>query len=89
MRADSSHRPGRPRRPGRQSVERVSIETESIELAAFLKWAQVVASGGQAKRLIQSGRVTVNDRIELRRGRVLVPGDRVGVGGRALEVVRA
>jgi len=68
-------------------VERIPIETESIELAAFLKWAQVVGTGGQAKMLIQSRRVKVNGQVELRRGRTLVPGDRVEVGARVLEVV--
>ncbi|OLD39346.1 MAG: RNA-binding protein [Armatimonadetes bacterium 13_1_40CM_3_65_7] len=68
-------------------MERIPIETESIELAAFLKWAQVVGTGGQAKMLIQSRRVKVNGQVELRRGRTLVPGDRVEVGARVLEVV--
>ena len=54
-----------------------------------MKWAQVVGSGGQAKVLIQSGRVRVNGQVELRRGRTLVPGDRVEVGARVLEVVGA
>jgi len=57
-------------------------------LGAFLKWAQVADTGGQAKTLIRSGRVKVNGQVELRRGRTLVPGDRVEVGARVLEVVR-
>jgi ribosome-associated protein len=89
MRADSSHRPARPGRLGRLSVERVSIKTKTIELAAFLKWAQVVGTGGQAKALIQGGRVKVNGQVELRRGRALAPGDRVEVGARVLEVIGA
>src|SRR2546428_4973428 len=90
MCAESSDRPGRSSRPGRLgrlSVARVSIETKRIGLAAFLKWAQVVGTGGQAKMLIQSRRVKVNGQVELRRGRTPVPGDRVGVGARGLEVV--
>ncbi|HEX4840824.1 MAG TPA: RNA-binding S4 domain-containing protein [bacterium] len=68
-------------------TERVAIVTASIELGAFLKWTQVVQSGGQAKALIQSGRVQVNGAPERRRSRTLVPGDRVEVGARTLEVV--
>ena len=68
-------------------TERVSIITASVELGSFLKWAQVVQSGGQAKALIQSGRVRVNGTPERRRSRTLVPGDRVEVGARTLEVV--
>ena len=67
----------------------MSIKTRRIELAAFLKWAQIVGTGGQAKVLIQSGRVKVDGQVELRRGRMLVPGDRVEVGARVLEVVGA
>ena len=73
----------------RGAARRIPIQTESISLAAFLKWAQAVGTGGQAKALIQSGRVKVNGQVELRRGRTLVPGDRVEVGGRVLEVVGA
>jgi ribosome-associated protein len=69
------------------ATERVPIVTASIELGALLKWAQVVQSGGQAKALIQSGRVRVNDTPERRRSRTLVPGDRVEVGARTLEIV--
>ncbi len=68
-------------------TERVPIRTASIELGAFLKWAQAVQSGGQAKALIQSGRIRVNGALERRRSRTLVPGDRVEVGARTLEVV--
>jgi ribosome-associated protein len=49
----------------------------TIELGKFLKWAGVVQTGGEAKILIQAGRVKVNDEIEKRRGRKLVEGDRV------------
>ncbi len=69
-------------------MQRVPIQTESVELGAFLKWAQVVETGGQAKSLIQSGRVRVNGEPERRRGRTLSPGDRVQIGPRVLEVVR-
>jgi ribosome-associated protein len=69
------------------ATERVPIVTARIELGAFLKWAQVVQSGGQAKALIQSGRVRVNGTPERRRSRTLVPGDRVEVGARTLEIV--
>lgn len=69
-------------------MERISIRTESVELAAFLKWARVAGTGGQAKVLIQAGRVKVNGRTERRRGLALVPGDRVEVGSHTLEVVR-
>ena len=48
---------------------------ESIELDPFLKLAQIVDSGGQAKHLIQAGYVRVNGEVETRRGRKLHHGD--------------
>ncbi|HQY95308.1 MAG: RNA-binding S4 domain-containing protein [Caldilinea sp.] len=60
---------------------------ETIKLEQFLKLAQLVATGGQAKGLIQSGQVRVNGLVETRRGRKLRPGDRVVVGGETLLVM--
>jgi|GEM_PF-459496 len=54
---------------------------ETIQLDQFLKMAQIVQSGGEAKVLIQSGVVTVNGIPETRRGRKLRPGDTVTVDG--------
>lgn len=54
---------------------------DSIQLDRFLKLAQVVQSGGEAKLLIQSGAVRVNGQPETRRGRKLKPGDTVTVNG--------
>lgn len=62
------------------------MEEETIKLEQFLKLAQVVATGGQAKMLIQSGAVRVNGVVETRRGRKLRPGDSVVVDGEELIV---
>ncbi len=61
-------------------------EEETIKLEQFLKLAQIVATGGQAKMLIQSGAVRVNGITETRRGRQLRPGDKVVVDGEELIV---
>jgi ribosome-associated protein len=63
-----------------------STMAETIKLDQFLKLAQVVATGGQAKQLIQDGQVRVNGEVELRRGRKLVAGDVVLVDGEELVV---
>jgi len=60
---------------------------ETIKLEQFLKLAEVVATGGQAKVLIQSGAVRVNGLVETRRGRKLRPGDRVVVDNEELVVM--
>ena len=54
--------------------------TSAIRLDQFLKVQRVVATGGQAKLMIQSGEVLVNGRVETCRGRQLVVGDVVTVG---------
>jgi ribosome-associated protein len=59
---------------------------EYIKLDQFLKLAQVVATGGEAKHLIQAGLVKVNGLVEMRRGRKLRHGDNVEVEGEELVV---
>ena len=46
----------------------------------------VAPTGGQAKLMIQGGDVQVNGTLETRRGRKLVSGDRVTVGGQTFDV---
>ena len=48
-----------------------------MKLDQFLKWKNLVSSGGEAKIYIKSGEVKVNGKIELRRGRKLTSGDKV------------
>ena len=57
-----------------------------IKLDSFLKWQSLVETGGQAKLLIQNGEVRVNGKIETRRGRKLVNGDKVTFKGKTLSV---
>jgi ribosome-associated protein len=60
---------------------------DAIRLGQFLKLANLVESGGEAKPLVADGAVTVNGKVETRRGRQLAPGDVVSVGGQAARVV--
>ena len=48
-----------------------------MKLDQFLKWNNLVSSGGEAKILIKSGSVKVNGIVETRRGRKLNKGDKV------------
>lgn len=61
-------------------------DSVTIKLDQFLKWVGAVSTGGEAKLLIQDGEVLVNDQVETRRGRKLVPGDVVRVRGQSYEV---
>jgi ribosome-associated protein len=70
------------------AVRDVPIGDQTIRLGQFLKLADLIDTGGEAKVLIASGDVTVNGEVDVRRGRQLVPGDVVEVLGRAARVVR-
>ncbi len=61
-------------------------EKNTIRLDQFLKLKGLASTGGQAKLLIQSGEVEVNNAMELRRGRKLVPGDTVTIGEQTYSV---
>ncbi|HYU84325.1 MAG TPA: RNA-binding S4 domain-containing protein [Kribbellaceae bacterium] len=67
----------------------VYIRDESIRLGQFLKLADLVDTGADAKPLLASGVVLVNGAVETRRGRQLVPGDVVTVHDRSVQVARA
>lgn len=58
----------------------------TIKLDQFIKWVGAVQTGGEAKLLIQDGQVKVNGKVETRRGRQLVEGDRVMVLGETFVV---
>ena len=60
----------------------VSITTEFIKLQDLLKYANLVATGGEAKERIQGGEVTVNGEICTMRGRKIRPGDDVCFDGK-------
>lgn len=56
-------------------MENVKINSRTIQLDQFLKWANLVESGGQAKSLIQAGKVRVNGEVEKRRSHKLSDSD--------------
>jgi ribosome-associated protein len=66
----------------------VPVGDDVIRLGQFLKLADLIDTGGEAKVLIASGDVTVNGEVDTRRGRQLLPGDVVEVLGRVARVIR-
>ncbi|TWG90231.1 ribosome-associated protein [Nocardioides sp. J9] len=64
----------------------VPIRDQSIRLGQFLKLANLVESGADAKPVIADGLVRVNGEVETRRGRQLVLGDVVELAGQAARV---
>ncbi|WP_300641175.1 RNA-binding S4 domain-containing protein [Nocardioides sp.] len=59
----------------------VAIRDEVIRLGQFLKLANLIESGSEAKEVVASERVLVNGVLETRRGRQLVKGDVVELVG--------
>lgn len=55
--------------------ETVKIDTEFIQLQAFLKFKGIAETGGQAKEFIQDGIIRVNGEICTARGKKLRNGD--------------
>lgn len=70
-------------------IPEVSISDESIRLGQFLKLAGLAEGGSDAKLMVEAGEVTVNGRVDTRRGRQLRPGDVVACAGRSARVTAA
>ena len=67
-------------------MREVEIRDESIRLGQLLKLADLVDDGGEAKEVLARGLVQVNGEVETRRGRQLVPGDTVALGGETVTI---
>jgi len=67
-------------------MREIITRDDVIRLGQFLKLADVVAAGSDAKMLLAKGTVRVNGEPETRRGRQLVKGDVVTVGQHQLRV---
>ena len=65
----------------------IKIRTEFIKLQDLLKFAGAVETGGDAKLIIQEGRVSVNGETGTMRGRKLRPRDRASIDGETELVV--
>ncbi len=68
-------------------MDDVPIRDESIRLGQFLKLANLIDTGSDAKELMIQGLVTVNGEVETKRGRQLAVGDVVELGGQRSRVV--
>ena len=65
----------------------MTIRDETIRLGQFLKLANLIESGAEAKEVIADGLVSVNGDVEVRRGRQLRDGDVVVIAGESARVV--
>lgn len=64
----------------------VVIDGAAIRLGQFLKLANLIESGAEAKTVLAAGLIRVNDEVELRRGRQLQIGDVVALAGHRARV---
>lgn len=71
------------RRPAPSEKEIVTIRDEFIKLDQFLKFSGAVMTGGEAKELIQGGKVKVNGEVCTMRGKKMRPGDVAELSGKA------
>ena len=69
-----------------EGMEEIFIRDDMIRLGQFLKLANLVEDGAQAREVIQHGLVKVNGDIEEARGKQLHPGDTVTFNGVTVKV---
>ncbi|MDP1519915.1 RNA-binding S4 domain-containing protein [Porticoccus litoralis] len=64
----------------------VEITREPVELYKILKFEGIVASGGEAKAVIENGQVLVNGAVETRKRKKIVSGDTIEFMGEQFQV---
>lgn len=64
----------------------IAIRDEYIKLDSFLKFSGAVLSGGEAKELIQGGKVKLNGEVCTMRGKKMRPGDEAELCGKIFRV---
>lgn len=59
----------------------IKVDTDFIALGQFLKFADVIQTGGMAKWFLSENKVFINCEQDQRRGRKLYPGDKIEIPG--------
>lgn len=70
-------------------MEKTEIRTEFIKLDSLLKFSGLTGTGGEAKFVIEEGRVKVNGEVCTQRGKKIRPGDTVEFAGTQLQITKA
>lgn len=68
-------------------MQEIKINTDIIKLDAFLKWANIVVMGSEAKMFIQNGNVKLNGSVETQRGKKLKKGDIIEFEGESYKII--
>ncbi len=69
-------------------MKKIVIKTEFITLGQFLKVADIIQSGGEAKMFLSSNEVYINGELDVRRGRKLRENDVIKVDGEEFVIVK-
>ena len=64
-----------------KKITEIKIDSEFITLGQFLKFADIIQSGGEAKQFLASNKVIINGENDNRRGRKLRPSDVIEIKG--------
>lgn len=68
-------------------MKEVVISKEPVELYKILKFEGMVASGGEAKYVIDNGQVLVNGEVEKRKRKKIVSGDTIEYMNKKIKIV--
>ena len=71
-----------------KNASEIAITTEFITLGQFLKLADIISQGGEAKAYLATQEVKVNGEPDNRRGRKLYPGDEILLAEGLFRIVR-
>lgn len=67
-------------------MKEIKIYTEYVTLGQFLKLADIIQTGGEAKFFLSENRIIINGEEDNRRGRKLREGDIVEVLGKSYKI---
>ncbi len=62
-------------------MKKIIIKSDYITLGQFIKFTNIVSSGGMVKAILEEHTIYVNDVLEARRGKKLYPGDKILIKG--------
>lgn len=68
-------------------MKEIKINGDFIKLGQFLKFANLIVNGSEAKIFITSNKVLVNNECESRRGRKLYVNDTVSINNEIFKIV--
>ena len=69
-------------------VEKITIDGQFITLGQFLKFTDIISSGGMIKDYLNDHDIYVNGMIERRRGRKLYPDDLIRIADDQYQITK-